>query len=219
MAYPVIERLRAKLKKNKQEIEVTDLGAGSRVSQTYRRRISEIARISAKSPKYGQLLFRLINYFQPRQVLELGTSLGLTTAYLAAANKKAAITTFEGCPNIANHALQNFRELKLKNISLIPGNLDQSLPDFVANLDQIDFVYFDGNHRYESTIRYYQRCQQKHTQNSVFVFDDIYWSSEMEKAWKEICRDPTVTLSIDLFQVGLIFFRQKQPKQHFTLWY
>jgi predicted O-methyltransferase YrrM len=218
-AYLLIEDLREELKENPQEIEVTDFGAGSRISRTYRRRISDIARISAKPPKYAQLLFRLVNYFQPVKVLELGTSLGLTTAYLAAANKKAAVYTFEGCPNIGKQALVNFKNLKLKNINLITGNLDQTLPAFMATVDLVEFVYFDGNHRYEPTMRYYRLCLQKHTENTVFVFDDIYWSAEMEKAWKEICQDPAVTLSIDLFQIGLVFFRKKQPKQHFTLWF
>jgi predicted O-methyltransferase YrrM len=218
-AYLKIEKLREELKQNNQEIEVTDLGAGSRVSRTYRRRISEIVRISAKPPKYAQLLFRLVNYFQPEQVLELGTSLGLTTAYLATANKKTAVYTLEGCPNISRLAQVNFSKLRLQNINLITGNIDQTLPNLKVPGEQIEFIYFDGNHRYESTMRYFRICLQKRTENSIFVFDDIYWSAEMEKAWKEICREPVVTLSVDLFQVGLVFFRKKQPKQHFTLWY
>ncbi|GEO06889.1 O-methyltransferase [Adhaeribacter aerolatus] len=218
-AYKPIEKLRKELKQNHNKIEITDLGAGSKINPTYLRPISELAKISAKPPKYAQLLFRLVNYFQPNQVLELGTSLGLTTAYLASARPKGTVYTFEGCPKIAQQAQVNFRKLKLSNINLITGNIDQTLPAFLQDTGKVDFVYFDGNHRYEPTLRYFQLCLEKHTENTVFVFDDIYWSAEMEKAWKEICSHPAVTLSIDLFQLGLIFFRKAQPKQHFTLWY
>ncbi|MGV3585645.1 MAG: O-methyltransferase [Adhaeribacter sp.] len=217
--YGQIENLRAELQQNHQFLEITDLGAGSKVNPTYRRRISDIAKISAKPAKYAQLLFRLVNYFQPNQVLELGTSLGLTSAYLAGAQTKNPIYSFEGCPNLAQQAQLNWQKLKLSNIEIIPGNLDQTLPAFLEKTTSVDFIYFDGNHRYEPTMRYFRICLEKHTEESVFVFDDIYWSAEMEKAWQEICAHPAVTLSIDLFQVGLIFFRKQQPKQHFTLWY
>jgi predicted O-methyltransferase YrrM len=218
-AYKPIENLRAKLKSNHTKINVTDLGAGSKTGANYQRKISHLAKVSAKPAKYAQLLFRLVNYFQPAEILELGTSLGLTTAYLAAAYQKGKVYTFEGCPNIARHAENNFKNLHLKNIKLIPGNLDQTLPEFIDKAGKISFVYFDGNHQYEPTMRYFQKCLEKHYEESVFVFDDIYWSAEMEKAWQEICRHPAVTLSVDLFQIGIIFFRKQQPKQHFTLWY
>lgn len=218
-AYPAIETLRKQLLQNKKTIAVTDFGAGSRLQVPRSRTIKSLAAISAKPPRYAQLLFRLVNYFQPQTVLELGTSLGLTTCYLASARHKSQVYTFEGCPNLAAAAQQNFRKLRLNNIRVITGNLDQTLAATLDKLPAVDFVYFDGNHRYEPTMRYFEACLAKRTQDSVFVLDDIYWSSEMVKAWQAICRHPEVTISIDLFQLGLIFFRQKQPKQHFTLWY
>jgi predicted O-methyltransferase YrrM len=217
--YRPIEKLRQKLLRNQRVIEVTDFGAGSKVNATRVRKIAELARISAKPAKYAQLLFRLANYRQPEIILELGTSLGLTTAYLAAARQQARVYTCEGCPTIGQEARQNFKALHLKNIEIITGNLDHILAPLVEKVPQLDFVFFDGNHRYLPTIQYFNICLQKHTEDSIFVFDDIYWSSEMEKAWREICRHPDVTLSLDLFQVGLLFFRKKQPKQHFTLWF
>jgi len=204
---------------SQQVIQVTDLGAGSKNNNTSQRSVSQITRTSAKSPKYAQLLFRLVNYFQPNVILELGTSLGITTAYLALARQNSQVITMEGCPNIAQQASQNFKNLGLKNTKIITGNLDHTLQITVNNLQHLDFVFFDGNHRYEPTIRYFQTCLPKRHVNSVFVFDDIYWSPEMEKAWKEICRHPDVHLSIDLFHLGLILFRPHQPKQHFTLWF
>ena len=218
-AFSPIESLRKQLLNKSKEISVTDYGAGSKTNKEKLRKIKDIARVSAKSPKYAQLLFRLVNYYQPQTILELGTSLGLSTAYLAAARQKAKVYTFEGCPKIAAQAKKNFQKLNLKNISLELGNLDLTLPAFLQKSATVDFVFFDGNHRYEPTMHYFNLCLAKHHENSIFVVDDIYWSAEMEKAWKEICRHPAVSVSVDLFQVGLLFFRKKQPKQHFTIWY
>jgi predicted O-methyltransferase YrrM len=218
-AYQEIETLRKQLLQETKVIAVTDLGAGSRTKASPSRAVRNIAATSAKPAKYAQLLFRLVNHFQPATVLELGTSLGLTTCYLAAARSQGHVYTFEGCPNLAAEATRHFRQLHLRNIRLVPGHLDQSLPAALEKLPSVDFVYFDGNHRYEPTMRYFEACLAHRTEHSVFIVDDIYWSPEMEKAWQEICRHPEVTISIDLFQLGLIFFRRNQPKQHFTLWY
>lgn len=218
-AFAPIESLRKRLLKSNKKIYIMDLGAGSKSNAGNTRTIKEIAQRSAKSPKYAQLLFRLVNYYQPQTILELGTSLGLTTAYLAASRQKAKVYTIEGCPNIAAQARFNFQDLKLKNISLESGNLDSTLAPLLQQFPTVDLVFFDGNHRYAPTMHYFNLCLAKHTEHSIFVLDDIYWSREMEQAWREICQHPAVTISVDLFQVGLLFFRKKQPKQHFTIWY
>jgi predicted O-methyltransferase YrrM len=219
LAYRQIEALRKQLLKNDKAIQVTDLGAGSRTGAASTRQLRAIAATAAKPAKYAQLLFRLVNHFQPGTVLELGTSLGLTTAYLAMARQQSQVFTFEGCPNLAAEAGRNFRQLRLHNIRQITGDLDETLPATLQQLPAVDMVYFDGNHRYGPTMRYFEACLAKRTEDSIFVIDDIYWSREMVRAWQAICRHPEVTLSIDLFQMGLIFFRRKQPKQHFTLFY
>lgn len=219
LAYPKIEALRRQLLQDTSTLLVTDLGAGSRTGASNKRQVASIARTAAKPAKYAQLLFRLVNHFQPRTVLELGTSLGVTTAYLAAARPKAQVVTFEGCPNLAGAARNHFQQLGFHNISLVSGHLDETLPATLPELESVDLVYFDGNHRYAPTLRYFEACLAKRTDDSVFIIDDIYWSAEMTRAWREICRHPDVTLSLDLFHLGLIFFRRHQPKQHFTLWY
>jgi len=217
-AYQDIEELRRHLLQDTSTLSVTDLGAGSRTGATHQRQVAAIARTAAKPARYAQLLFRLVNHFQPATVLELGTSLGLTTSYLASARKKAQVFTFEGCPNIAAKAKSHFQQLGLPNIRQVTGHLDQTLPATLQELSFVDLVYFDGNHRYAPTMRYFEACLSRRTDASVFIIDDIYWSAEMTRAWREICRHPDVTLSIDLFYLGLIFFRRHQPKQHFTLW-
>ncbi|MFD1871624.1 O-methyltransferase [Hymenobacter bucti] len=219
-AFGPIEARRRELLKSTQRIAVTDFGAGSQVAGGggQQRRLSDIARHAAKPSRLAQLLFRLVNHFQPATILELGTSLGLTTAYLAAADSRSKVITFEGCPNTAAVARETFAKLHLGNVELVTGNLDQTLPATLAGLTRpVDFVFFDGNHRYEPTLRYFEQCLCKAHDNSVFVLDDIHWSAEMEQAWEAIKAHPAVTVTVDLFYVGLVFFRKKQPRQNFWL--
>nr|WP_262910392.1 class I SAM-dependent methyltransferase [Pontibacter silvestris] len=216
-AYSQIETLREKLLQDNSALQITDLGAGSVTGNSVNRKVKELAQNSAKPPKYAQLLFRLANHFQPQVVFDLGTSLGLTTSYLAKACKKASIYSFEGCANISRVAKDNFKQLKLKNIRLIEGNLDTTLMQQLQKIERLDFVFFDGNHRHEPTMCYFNACLQKKHELSVFVVDDIYWSKEMKQAWQEIKKHPEVLQTVDLFFVGLVFFRHQQPKEHFIL--
>ena len=217
-AYAAIEARRRQLLSSSASLSVTDFGAGSRTGAGQRRRVADIALTAAKSPPLAQLLFRLVNCFQPVTILELGTSLGLTTAYLATANSRHRVVTFEGCPNVAAVARETFATLRLNNISVVEGNIDHTLSPTLSALGApVDFVFFDGNHRYKPTLRYFELCLAHRTDESVFVFDDIHWSSEMEQAWEAIKVHPEVMMTVDLFHIGLVFFRKNQPKQHFSL--
>ena len=212
-----IENLRKKLFKNCSIINITDFGAGSRIYKTNQREIRQIAKSAEKNPKFGKLLFRLIQHFKPSTIFDLGTSLGITTIYESKAYKSSQIFTFEGCPATATIAQQNFNELNCKNIEIIIGNIDKTLPIELSKIGQLDFAFFDANHRYEPTVKYFELCLKKANEETVFVFDDIHWSAEMHEAWQVIKTHPTVMISIDLFYVGLIFFRKNQPKQDFIL--
>jgi predicted O-methyltransferase YrrM len=212
-----IEQIRAALLASTAEIENVDMGAGSRVTRSPRRRVKDVARYALKDARIGQLLFRLVGHFAPQTVFDLGTSLGVTTSYLAAPNPRARVYTFEGCPQTLAIARNNFAQLGFGHIHPVPGNLDQTLPATLREVDVLDFAFFDANHRREPTMRYFTACLAKAHEDSVFVFDDIYWSAEMMAAWEEIKSHPAVTLTVDLFHVGLVFFRRKQPKQHFRL--
>ena len=217
-AYAPIEARRQQLLSSPASIRVTDFGAGSHTGAGRQRRLADIARTAAKPPHLAQLLFRLVNYFRPSTILELGTSLGLTTAYLAAADSHHRVVTFEGCPNVAATARETFATLQLSNVAIVEGNIDHTLvPALLALNAPVDFAFFDGNHRYEPTLRYFELCLAHRTDESVFVFDDIHWSAEMEQAWEVIKVHPEVTLTVDLFYIGLVFFRKNQPKQHFSL--
>ena len=215
-AFTSIEQLRQQLLKSHKTITHSDFGAGENKNNS-QKTISDIAKHSAKSAKNAQLLFRVVNYFQPKNILELGTSLGISTAYLASANSASKVTTIEGSKELAELAEQHFKQLKIKNIETHIGNFDTTLPDVIATINTLDFVFFDGNHRKEPTLNYFNICLQKANENSVFVFDDIYWSDEMMQAWEEIKNNNDVTITIDLFFMGLVFFKSGQAKQHFTI--
>ena len=213
-----IEMYRKQLLQSKKVLDVEDFGAGSVKSLTKKRSIQQIAASSLKPKKYAQLLFKLVQYFQPNNIIELGTSLGITTAYLATANKKANLQTLEGSTAISNIAKENFTFLQVQNIQLVTGNFDDTLETAVAKRSTVDFAFIDGNHRKEPTLRYFEQLLKKANENSLFVFDDIHWSRDMEEAWETIKMHSTVTLSIDLFFIGLVFFRKEQKqKQHFTI--
>ena len=217
-AYAPVEARRQQLLNSPDRINVTDFGAGSHTGAGQQRRVADIARTAAKPPHLAQLLFRLVNYCRPATILELGTSLGLTTAYLAAADSRHHVITFEGCPNVAAVARETFATLHLSNIDIVEGNIDHTLaPTLSALTTPLDFAFFDGNHRYEPTLRYFELCLAHRTNDSVFVFDDIHWSAEMEQAWEIIKSHPDVMVTVDLFYIGLVFFRKGQPKQHFSL--
>lgn len=216
--YAGIEALRQQLLKSHTELKVIDLGAGSRTADSSTRTIGSIARAALKPPKYGQLLFRLANYMQANTILEVGTSLGITTAYLASSSSRANVFTMEGVPDIVKTAQQHFTGLGLKNIRLIAGNFDETLPETLPEMGAIDLAYLDGNHRLEPTLRYFEQIFPFLHAKSLVIFDDIHWSAEMEQAWEAIKADPRVKLTIDLFFIGLVFFDDafKQP-QHFTI--
>ena len=213
-----IEGLRKELLKNNAVITINDLGAGSRKKSSEQKTIKSLAKNAVKPKKYSQLLFRLAKHYQPKNIIELGTSLGITTAYLSKANSSTEIISIEGSPAIAAIAEQNFKKLGYYHIQLLNGNFDNVLPTAISHLPSIDLAYIDGNHRLEPTLNYFEQLVAKKDNNSIFIFDDIHWSKEMEQAWKKIKAHPSVRCTIDIFFLGFIFFRQEfKEKQDFVI--
>jgi predicted O-methyltransferase YrrM len=213
-----IEALRKQLLQDKRLLEIEDFGAGSRVAKTKQRSVSALAHSALKSKKYAQLLFRLVKHYKPNTILELGTSLGITTSYLAAANPSATIMTIEGSSAVAAVAAENFSTLRCQNIGQRIGNFDDLLPSVIRHLSSIDLAYIDGNHRYQPTINYFTQLLPVLHNDSILVFDDIHWSAEMEKAWEEIRQHPSVQCTVDIFFLGFVFFRKEfKVAQHFTV--
>jgi predicted O-methyltransferase YrrM len=214
-AYKDILKYRKELLKNQQKIKVTDLGAGSLITNERERLISEITKNAGTTYKRAKLLYRIITYFKPNTILELGTSLGIATHAISLGYPKAKITTIEGCPNISEFTKTNFENHQLKNINLITGNFNTIIKDLSSN--SYDLIFFDGNHQKEGTLNYFETLLQLAHNNSVFIFDDIYWSKDMTEAWETIKQHPQVTVSIDTFYWGIIFFRKEQLKEHFVI--
>ena len=216
--YERIEARRNRLKNDHRILPIDDLGAGSSLLRESRRSVGAITRSSLKSPKYARLLFRMARYFKPGTILELGTSFGLTTAYLASADPNCRVLSLEGSTAIAEIARENFAALELKNIEIIEGDFSETLTQALSRTGPVEFVFIDGNHRKDPTLNYFKQLVEFNNHSTVLVFDDIYWSREMEEAWVQIKSDPAVTLSVDLFFLGLVFFTPAiKFKQDFTI--
>lgn len=215
--YKSIEAQRKKLFNDESIITVTDLGAGSHLNKSKTKKVKEIAKNALKSPALAQLIYRLVSDVNPKSVIELGTCLGITTAYLSKSCPDAEVITIEGCPETAKVASKNFQDLGLKNVELQVGNFDELLPKVIEAKEQLDFVYIDGNHRKDATLNYFKWCLPKVHEGSLLIFDDIYWSQGMKEAWEEIKLHPDVTVTVDLFWIGLVYFRKGQFKEHFKI--
>lgn len=215
--YKNIENERKKLLANKKTITITDLGSGSKANKSTQRTIANIAKYSLKPKKQSQLLFRLLNHFGSQNILEIGTSFGITTSYLASISSNSKVVTLEGCPETQNIASCIFKNLNLNNIETYTGNFDATLPKALDQFTKLDFVFFDGNHREEATLSYFELCLEKIHNNTVFIFDDIHLNPEMENAWNTIRANAKVTSSLDLFHLGIIFFKKEFTKQHYKI--
>lgn len=216
-AFEQIEKLRRKLLTDKTPVPVEDYGAGS-VQGIGSRSVSTITRNAAKSPKYARLLYRMVQYYKPQYIIELGTSLGISTCYLAAAGKDAVVVTGEGNFVVASMARNNFESLDLHNVRVIVGNFDNTLPEMVRSAPHVDLAFIDGNHREEPTKKYFRELLLRQSESSIIIFDDIHWSHEMEAAWEFIKNHEAVMLTVDLFFIGIVFFRPEfKVKQHFTI--
>jgi predicted O-methyltransferase YrrM len=211
-----LKKFRKALKIDDRVIQVKDFGAGSRVFKGSERKVSHIARTAGISLGRSKQLYKAVKYFKPERILELGTSLGLATASMALAAPAAKIDTLEGCPETAGVARSMFNSHQLKNVELHVGEFDSNLPDLLQQ-NKYDLIFFDGNHQRDATLHYFEMCLKAADENSIFIFDDIHWNQEMEEAWEEIKRHEKVTLTIDSFQWGWVFFRKGREKEHFVL--
>lgn len=200
-------------------LEVNDLGAGSKTTKNSKRSVKSIADSAVKRKKYAELMFRMVEAFQSNTILELGTSLGITTGYLAKANKAANIYTFEGAEEIAKVARENFSLMKLNNVQLIKGPFDETLPGFLDSINKVDLAFLDGNHSKEPTLRYFDWLLPKFHEKSVVIVDDINWSAEMNEAWQELTARKEVTLALNLFEMGIIFFDPTCIKEELLIRY
>lgn len=211
-----IKDYKSELLRNNSLIQVTDFGAGSRVFSSDERKVSKIAKVAASSQKKTDLLCKISQYFQPENMLEIGTSLGMGTASLSIGNSSSKITTLEGCANTLKVAENLFHQFGLKNITTVQGNFDNTLPE-VLQKNKWDLIFIDGNHTKKSTLNYFNLSLPNCHNDSIIIFDEIHWNKEMNEAWEEIRNHKSVTVSIDIFIWGIVFLRKEQEKEHFTI--
>ncbi len=179
--------------------------------------ISAIIRNQAVSRKKGALLFRLVNHFRPAVTVELGTNLGVGTVFLALAYPRGRLYSIEGSRELLARARQYIDPEKYSNIRLLEGDFHDQLPRILQETANIDFAFMDGDHREQATVDYFELFCSRANNNTVLVVDDIHWSPGMERAWNTMIRDPRVTLAIDFYHCGILFFRRELSKQFFCL--
>lgn len=217
--YQLVEKQRSLLFRNPNLVEVIDFGAGKgRIGySTHLRRVKDIAARSGISVKYGRLLHRIVLYYKPKVMIELGTSLGISTMYQSAAAPDIRFLALEGCASTAEFAITNLNSIGATNAHFTVGNFDIVMPGLLSQIATIDHAFIDGNHTREATLRYFGQLVKHAGNNSVYIFHDIHWSAEMEQAWEEIKNHEKVVITIDLFHMGLVFFRKELSRQHFII--
>lgn len=211
-----IEKLRFDLLKTQREIEVHDLGAQSKHFTGSQRKISEIAETSLSGVRLSSLYQRLSDYAEAKTIVELGTSFGLNTLYLAK-RKGTQVYTFEGSESIAAIAADTFTFAHAQNVELVRGNINSTLYATLSRIPKVDFALIDANHQYAPTLNYFEELLMKMHHKSVLVIDDIHGNPGMDKAWKQLCRHDLVHTTLDLYRCGILFFDPSLTKQHVVL--
>lgn len=202
-------------------VETVDFGsgAGNKDYVTFTEEVGKIAKRRTHNRKQLETLFRLTRYFKPKTILELGTATGISSLYLKKGHPEAKLITMEGCAGLAHISQKAFTINHVDDIEILTGNFNNTLPELMTKDINLGMVFFDGNHQYKPTMEYFRLCLPKKNQDSVFIFDDIYWSQGMTKAWNEIKQHPDVRFTIDLYWMGLVFFKPGFEKQNFIIRY
>ncbi len=230
-AWEAIEKCRERMLADERIVEFVDYGSGGEGNRFAEdrgavedRRVKDIAKGSLAKKKYAQLLARLVNWLGDGRlaigdgrlvIVELGTSLGITTAYMAMMDSRNKVVTYEGCPSVADIAKENWKALGIKNIDCRVGEITADILD--RDLERVDVAFIDANHTCAGTCAYFKVLAEKVHAKSVVVVDDIHYNAEMEKAWKAICADERVTSTMDLYQMGLVFFDKAYWKRHYVM--
>ncbi len=201
---------------NNKVLKFKEIGAGTTYNKSKNISIGEIIKRSSVNKKYCKLIYDLVKYFNSINIIEIGSSVGISAAYIAQAAPKANFTSIEGIEEKIKIAKQIATELKLST-EFIQGNFNSILNSVLDKYENLDLVFFDGNHKRKNTLEYFNLCLKKIHNETVFVFDDIHWSEEMEEAWNEIKNHSKVRVSVDLFRMGLIFFKKELSYENYVI--
>ncbi|KPK83484.1 MAG: hypothetical protein AMS27_12730 [Bacteroides sp. SM23_62_1] len=217
--YKHIEKLMEELSNDFSELYILDMGAGSSSGSGKIRTPASIVKLTSIPPKYGRLLARLVGWLLPSTIIELGTGAAISTMYMAITDEKCRIFSIEGCPETGRLAQQNIAKLNLRNIEIITGSFNEILPSILQKIHHDLLVFIDGDHRGDRLISYVESILPCTNENTVIVLDDIRWSRSMEKAWKNIIWRKEISLSIDLFRMGILLPKRNMFKQHYVIKY
>lgn len=213
-AFRWIENHRKGFLKSPLSVPDVDFGAGQNKRKYKNIKVRDIAKKALSSPSQCRIIFNIINHFRCQNILELGTSLGMSSSYMAAASISGNITTCEGNPHIADMAKNVHQQMGFHQVRVLTGPFEKTLEPLLKSTTVLDFVYIDGHHKEKPTLDYFEQILRKCHNDSIIVLDDIYWSPEMTSAWNLMCQHPKVTLSIDLYDMGVLFLKKELSKQH-----
>lgn len=218
--YSKLNKIHRRYARRTDKLETIDFGTGSGKKEYVIKAttVGKLVKQRTHSKKQLEFLYRMARYFKPKTILEFGTAAGISMLYLGKGSPESRLISMEGCIGLASVARKSFRKREV-DVEVEVGDFNAILDRGLKNVDQLDMVFVDGNHRKDPTIRYFERCSEFAVENSVFMFDDIHWSPGMEKAWKTIKKDKRVSVTIDLFWVGLVFFKTGVAKQDFVIRY
>lgn len=218
--YKKLDKIHRRYAKRKDKLDTVDFGTGSGKKEYIEKKttVGKLVKERTHSKKQLEFLYRIARHFKPKTILEFGTAAGISTLYLGKGSPESRLISMEGCIGLASVARKSLKKRGvLAEVEV--GDFNAILNRGIKNLNQLDMVFVDGNHRQKPTIDYFERCSEFATENSVFLFDDIHWSPGMSKAWEHIKKDKRVSLTIDLFWVGLVFFKPGVAKQDFVIRY
>lgn len=209
--FKTIEQIRFSVLSEKQSFFIRDLG--SSIDRIPKIALSEANRLN--NPRVGQLLFRIVEKYQCRNITELGTSTGIYTLYLASSSPQIKCLTFETCRQTAAKAKQNFVKAGSENIQLIEGNIAEMLSETLLREKPQDLFFLNASHILGNTPEIFNQCLNFCHDKSIIVINDIYRSDIMYKVWKQIIAHQRVTTSIDIYHMGFIFLNPELNKQNY----
>jgi predicted O-methyltransferase YrrM len=215
----LIEKIRKEALRSERIIKVLDLGAGSVKMKGNLRKVSEIARYSSIPEKYGILLSALASRFGNGSIIEYGTSLGISTMYLAAGSLSSTVYTMEGCYQTASVAKENFEKAGFRNICIMNGSFSDQVPLLMEKGIKPGLIFIDGNHSKGPVLDYFSQMAEIAGNDTVIVLDDIHLSDDMEEAWKMIKKWKNVSSTIDIRRMGLVFFRKGMSRIDYIIRY
>ncbi|MGB3590350.1 MAG: class I SAM-dependent methyltransferase [Nonlabens sp.] len=211
--YLELLRFRESVKNNNTLLTIEDHGAGSRVFKTNTRKVSELLRYNSTSLERTKLLYRIVQHYQPRNILELGTSLGIGSHAMAMASSSTRIITVEGAAMVAAFTANHLEKNQITNVSVVHATFKDYMPTLTGR--QFDLIYIDGHHDGNALVNYFEDLLELCHNETIIIADDINWSSSMQGAWNKIQDHPMVTASINTFDWGILFLRKEQRQERF----